>query len=123
MEPDHLEGKRLHPVIGQIPEGDGQIDLPKWHGLLSRQDAMERCFGRSDARSIDAHGVECLCVHDVEAAAPSISTLVSRFMLTIGSITSGYLLGCVTLSGWLDRSKVMGDTNHLRKADVAGLAS
>ena len=69
MEPDHLEGKGLHPVIGRIPEGDGQIDLPKWHGLLLRHDVLERHPGRPDARSVDAHGVERFSVHDVEAAA------------------------------------------------------
>ena len=69
MEPDHLEGKGLHPIIGWILEGDGQIDLPKWHGLLSRHDAMERRSGRSNARSVDIHGIECFGVHDVEAAA------------------------------------------------------
>ena len=68
-EPDHLEGKGLHPIIGRVPEGDGQIDLPKWHGLLSRHDTVERHPGRPDARSVNAHGVERLGVHDVEAAA------------------------------------------------------
>ena len=29
---------------------------------------MERCSGRSDACSVDAHSVEHLSVHDVEAA-------------------------------------------------------
>ena len=42
MEPDHLEGKGLRPVIGQIPKGDEQIDLPEWHGLLFRHDVVER---------------------------------------------------------------------------------
>ena len=69
MEPDHLTGEGLHPIIGQIPKGDGQIDLPKWHGLLSRHDVVERRSSRSDARSIDAHGVERFSIHDVEAAA------------------------------------------------------
>jgi hypothetical protein len=50
---------------------------------------------------------------------PSISTLVSRFILTIRSTTSRYLLGCGTLSRWLDQSKVMGDLDHWRKASVA----
>ena len=68
MEPDHLEGEGLHPIIGRIPKGDGQIDLSKWHDLLSRHDAVERHSGRSNARSVDAHGVEHLGVHDVEAA-------------------------------------------------------
>ena len=49
MEPDHLEGKGLRPIIGRIPKGDRQIDLPKWHGLLSRHDAVERRSGRSNA--------------------------------------------------------------------------
>jgi hypothetical protein len=29
---------------------------------------MERCPGRSDTRSVDAHGVEHFSVHDVKAA-------------------------------------------------------
>jgi len=69
VEPDHLEGKGLHPIIGRIPKGDEQIDLPKWHGLLSRHDAVERCPSQLDARSVDAHGVERFSVHDVEAVA------------------------------------------------------
>ena len=28
MEPNHLEGEGLYPIIGRILEGDGQIDLP-----------------------------------------------------------------------------------------------
>ena len=68
-EPNHHEGEGFGPVIEQIPEGNGQIDLPKWHGLLSRHDAMERCSGWPDTRSVDAHSVERLGVHDVEAAA------------------------------------------------------
>ena len=63
LESDHLEGKGIHPVIGRIPKGDGQIDLPKWH------DAMERRSGRSDTQSVDAHGVKRFSVHDVEATA------------------------------------------------------
>ena len=69
MESHHLEGEGLCPIIAWIPKGDGQIDLPKWHGLLSGHDAMERRSGRSDARLVDAHGVKRFGVHDVEAAA------------------------------------------------------
>ena len=69
MEPDHLKGNGLHPIIGWIPKGDGQIDLPKWHNLLSRHDAVERRPGRSDVRSVDAHGVVHFYVHDVETGA------------------------------------------------------
>ena len=69
METDHLEGKCLRPIIGRIPEGDGQIDLPKWHDLFSKHDAMERCLGRLDSHSVDAHGVKHFSIHDIEAAA------------------------------------------------------
>ena len=69
VEPDHLEGKGLYPVIGRIPEDDGQIDLSKWYDLLSWHDAVERHLGRLDACSVDAHGIEHLSIHDVEAAA------------------------------------------------------
>ena len=50
---------------------------------------------------------------------PSISTLVSRFMLMIESTTSGYLFGCGTLLGWSVRSKVMVDSDHQRKEGMA----
>ena len=69
MEPNHFEGEGLCPIVGWTPEGDRQIDLPKRHGLLSRHDAMERRSDWLDARLVDAHGVECFGVHDVEAAA------------------------------------------------------
>ena len=49
VETDHLEGKGLRPIIGRIPEGDEQIDLPKWHGLLSRHDTVERRPGQPNA--------------------------------------------------------------------------
>ena len=68
-EPDHLEGEVFCPIIRWIPEGNGQLDLPKWHGLLSRHDAMERHSSQSDVCSVDAHGVKRLDVQDVEAAA------------------------------------------------------
>ena len=68
-EPHYIEGEGLSPIIGPIPESDGQIDLPQWHGLPTRYDAMERCLDQSDAQSIDAHGTKHLGVHDVEAAA------------------------------------------------------
>ena len=69
MEPDHLKGEGLRPIIGQISKGDGQIDLSKWHGLLSRHDAVERCSDWVESCLVDTHFVERLGVHDVEAAA------------------------------------------------------
>ena len=68
VEPDHLVDKGLYPIIGWISKGDGQIDLPERHGLLSRHDAMERRPSQPDARPVDAHGIERLSIHDVEAA-------------------------------------------------------
>jgi len=69
MEPNHLEGEGLCPIVIWIPEGDGQINLLKRHGLLPKHDAMERCSGRSDVRSVDALGIKCLGLHDVEDTA------------------------------------------------------
>ena len=66
-EPDHLEGEGFYPIIGWIPEGNRQINLPKWHGLLSEHDAMERCSGWAEACLVNAHFVERLGIHDVEA--------------------------------------------------------
>ena len=68
-EPNHLEGEGFSPIIELIPEGHGQIDLPKWHGLLPRHDVMERRSGWAEACLVDAHLIEHLGVHDVEAAA------------------------------------------------------
>ena len=68
-EPNHLEGESLSPVIELIPKGDGQIDLPEWHGLLPRHDAMKKCSGWAEARPVNAHHIEHLGVHDVEATA------------------------------------------------------
>jgi hypothetical protein len=68
VEIDHLEGEGRSPEVRLIPKGDGQVDLPERLGLFPRHEAMERCLGRLDARPVDAHGVECLNVHDVEAA-------------------------------------------------------
>ena len=68
-EPNHLEGEGFRPIIERIPDGNGQIDLPKWHGLLSGHDSVERCLGWVEACPVDAHFVERLGIYDVEAAA------------------------------------------------------
>ena len=67
-ESHHVEGEGLGLVIGLIPESDGQIDLSQWHGLFARHDAMERHSDWVEVRPVDTHLVECLGVHDVEAA-------------------------------------------------------
>ena len=66
-EPHYVEGEGLSPVIG--PESDRQIDLPQWHGLPTRHDAMERCSDGAEVCSVNAHLIERHGVHDVEAAA------------------------------------------------------
>ena len=68
-EPHHIEGEGLSPVIGLIPKSDGPIDLSQRHGLFARHDAMERRSDRAEVRPVDAHLIERLGVHDVEAAA------------------------------------------------------
>ena len=50
--PNHLEGEGLSPVIELIPKGNGQIDLPEWHGLLLGYDAVERRSGWAEARPV-----------------------------------------------------------------------
>jgi hypothetical protein len=54
---------------------------------------------------------------------PSISTLVSHFMLTIGSTMSRNLPNYGMLFRWSDRSKVITDPEHRRKEGMAGLAA
>ena len=68
-EPNHLEGEGLSPVIELIPKGNRQIDLLEWHGLLPGHDAIKGHLGWEEARPVDAHHVEHLSVHEVEAAA------------------------------------------------------
>ena len=69
MEPNHLEGEGLSPIIELIPKGNRQINLPEWHRLLPGHDAVERRSGWAEACPVDAHHVERFGVHDVEAAA------------------------------------------------------
>ena len=66
-EPNYLKGEGLSPVIELVPKGDGQIDLSQWHGLFPEHNAVKRCSGWAEVRLVDAHLVECLGVHDVEA--------------------------------------------------------
>ena len=67
-EPYHVKGEGFSPVIRPIPKSDGQIDLPQWHGLPTRHDAMEGRSNGTEVHSVDAHLIEHLGVHDVEAA-------------------------------------------------------
>ena len=67
-EPNHIADEVFSPIIELIPEGNRKIDLPEWHGLLHGHDAMEKCSGWAEVRPIDAHLVERLGIHDVEAA-------------------------------------------------------
>ena len=68
-EPNHLKGESLSPIIELIPKGNGQIDLPKWHGLFPGHDAMKRRSGWAEGCPVIAHHIERLGVHNVEAAA------------------------------------------------------
>jgi hypothetical protein len=98
MEPNHLEGQAIHPIIGWSPKGNGQVDLPK--GLTCFLSTMPwKGFGWSDAQPAHAHGLKRLNVHDVEDMPPSISTLVSRFRSMIGLTMSEYLPSYRMLSG------------------------
>ena len=81
---------------------------------------MERRSDGAEVHSVNAHLVECLGIHDVEAAAPIHQYFGERFVSTIRSTTSGYLPGCGTLSEWSVRSKVMADFDHRRKGGMAG---
>jgi hypothetical protein len=70
MKSNHLEGEGLHPIVDWIPECYGLVDLPMRYCLLPLHDAMEWHSGRPNARPVDAHGIQVLGVHDVEATAP-----------------------------------------------------
>ena len=110
-EPNHLKGESFSPIIELIPKGNGHIDLPERYGLFPRHDAVERCSGWAEACPVDAHLVERLCVHDVEATA-SVHQYFGE------SLQADISLG----AGWSVRSKVMADSDHRRKGGVAGWA-
>ena len=65
----HFEGRLLYPEVRAIPKSDGQVDMPDWHRLLPRHDAMEWCSARLDPRPIEVDGIRGFRIHDVEAAA------------------------------------------------------
>ena len=121
-EPNHLEGEGLSPVIKLIPKGDGQIDLPEWHGLLPGHDAVERRSGWAEACRSTPISSSVFAYMMLRPLPPSMSTLVSHFGLTIRSTTSGYLPRCGTVSGWSVQLKVMVDSDHRSKGGVAGCA-
>ena len=51
----------------RVPKCHQQIDLSKWHCLISMYDAMKRCPRRPEASPVDSHGIESVSVEDVEA--------------------------------------------------------
>ena len=122
VEPDHLEGKGLCPVIGRIPKGDGQIDLPKWHGLFSWHDAVERCLGQPDACSVDTHGVKSFSIHDVEAATSIHQYFGESLWADDWADHKRISFRVWTVSRWSVRSKVMVDSDHRMKGGAAGWA-
>ena len=68
-ESNHLKGEGLSPIIELIPKGNGQINLPKWQGLLPRHNDVKRRSGWVEACPVDTYLIERLGIHDVEAAA------------------------------------------------------
>jgi hypothetical protein len=64
MKTDHFEGESLLHKVGR------QIDLPEGLGLLPWYDAVEGHPGWPDTCPTDPYFIECLNLHDVEAAAP-----------------------------------------------------
>ena len=105
-----------------MPEGDGQVDLPKWHGLLSRHDDVERRPDQLDARSVDAHGIERFSVHDVEAAA-SIHLHLGEPLRADDWVDHDRVSSRLRDAFlWSVRSKVMADSHHRRKEGTAGSA-
>jgi hypothetical protein len=58
LELHHFEGEVFREKISQVPERDGQIDLPDGERLHSKDDPMERCGRRSQLELRDAHGIK-----------------------------------------------------------------
>ena len=120
VEPHHFESEGLRPVVGRTPKVMGRSICPSgmacFPGMIPWKGTP---VGRMRARSMPiASSVSAYMM--LRPLPPSISTLVSYFVLTIGLTTSRYLPGCGTLSRWLVQSKVMANSDHRRKAGVAG---
>ena len=83
---------------------------------------MKRCSGWVEVHPVDAHLIERLGIHDVEAAAP-VHQYFREPLWTDDRIDDKHNLpGCGIASGWSVRSKVMADSDHRRKAGMAGPA-
>jgi hypothetical protein len=74
------------------------VDLPEWLGQLPWQYAMERSSNRRmrDRSMPMASSISVYMI--LRSLPPSIRTLVSHFVPTIGSTTSEYWPRCGTLS-------------------------
>jgi hypothetical protein len=107
-EPDHLEREGFLSEVGGSPEADGQIELSKGLDALPGNDPVKGCRTGPDRGQINLQKPEGVGVDEVEAAAPSMKTLVSLTLPMTGSTTSGYFPGLGTRSGWSPWSKVMG---------------
>jgi hypothetical protein len=107
-EPDHLEREGFLSKVGGSPKADGQIELPKGLDALPGDDPVKGRRTGPDRGQIDLQEPKGLGVDDVEAAAPSMRTLVSLTLPMTGSTTSGYFPGLGTRSGWSSWSKEMG---------------
>jgi hypothetical protein len=88
-EVDNLEFEWLLAKIVWLAKGDVKTDAPEGHGFLPRDDPIEWCLAREQVALRDAHPIEGTGVEFVEAAAPSISTLVRHVVPMIGMTMSG----------------------------------
>jgi hypothetical protein len=68
-EPHHSEGEGFREKVSQVPEHNGQIDLPDGEHLHSRDDPVERCGRRPQLGSRDAHVVKCRHIEHVDPAS------------------------------------------------------
>jgi hypothetical protein len=88
-EVDNLKFEWLLAEIVWLAEGDIKLVAPEGHGFLPQDNPIERCLARVQVAPWDAYPIEGTGVEYVEAAVPSISTLVRRVVPMIGLTMSG----------------------------------
>jgi hypothetical protein len=88
-EVDNLKFEWLLAEIVWLAEGDVKPVVPEGHGFLPQDDPIEWCLARAQVAPRDAYPIEGTGVEYVEAAVPSISTLVRCVVPMIGLTMSG----------------------------------
>jgi hypothetical protein len=113
-EIDYFKHEHFSVVVACVSEDDRQGNPPKGDGLPTEDISIEWVWAILEmvlGESQSLNGVE---VHEVEAASPSMSALVSQVVPTSGSMIRGNHPGLGMLYSWSIRLKVIRDSDQCR---------